>query len=62
MRQLLFYGGRVQTMSVYWGRVKTESSYGGRVHTKLLWGPFSDPVGAELIPVLRFAHLQFQSD
>jgi hypothetical protein len=48
--QLLFYGGRVQTMSVYGDLVKTESSYGGRVQCRHLWGAFSVPVGTELIP------------
>jgi hypothetical protein len=31
-----------------WGHVKTEGSYGGRVQSRLLWGPFSVPVGAVL--------------
>ena len=49
--------GRVQTMSVYGGRVKTEGSYGGCVQTRLLLGPFSDSVGAELIPVHKLQNV-----
>jgi hypothetical protein len=52
MWQFLFYGGRVQTMSVCEGRVKTEGFYGSHVQSRLLWGLISDPLLAELISLL----------
>ena len=49
--------GRVQMASVYGDRVKTDGSYGGCVQTRLLLGPFSDSVGAELIPVHKLQNV-----